>query len=298
MKKNNTLTIVSIVLLSIVSIGLVGLMIGLMTGRTNFGHFKLNLSSRESTELIYEETYDNQYQTINVESGYANIHFKKSDNDQIKVVVYSDEEEPKVNASSDELSVELKDDKCTFFCINKHISRIEVYVPALYENEIIINDNYGDIEVDDFINATMKINNDCGDIKVSGANILEVNNDYGDINIGNAIEVNAVASCGNIDIDTVDIAKIADEYGDITIDTVNKYMSITDECGDIEINNAYITEESNIKNDFGNIKINNTSEIYFNATTDLGDVKINNNYNKSDVTLKLENDCGDITIDN
>ena len=52
------------------------------------------------------------------------------------------------------------------------------------------------------------------------------------------------------------------------------------------------------ENNLGDIKILNTNEIYFDAKTNLGDTKINNNYNKSEITLKIQNDCGDIEINN
>ena len=34
------------------------------------------------------------------------------------------------------------------------------------------------------------------------------------------------------------------------------------------------------------------------AETDLGDVKINENYKKSNITLEIKNDCGDIIVNN
>ena len=41
-----------------------------------------------------------------------------------------------------------------------------------------------------------------------------------------------------------------------------------------------------------------TNEIYIDAKTTLGRTKVNNCYQKSDVTLTIKNQCGDIEIDN
>ena len=70
------------------------------------------------------------------------------------------------------------------------------------------------------------------------------------------------------------------------------------DCGDIEVNNINLNKNSYIKDEYGDIKIGNTNELYIDAKTNLGKVKIKNNYHKSDITLKIENDCGDIEVNN
>lgn len=59
-----------------------------------------------------------------------------------------------------------------------------------------------------------------------------------------------------------------------------------------------IRENSNIKSDYGNIEINNTNDIYIDAEVDLGKTKINKNNRNAEIVLKLECDCGNITINN
>ena len=75
-------------------------------------------------------------------------------------------------------------------------------------------------------------------------------------------------------------------------------MNLSNDCGDIKVRSIVLNKNSYIENNFGDIKIESTNEIYINAQTNLGDVKINNNYQKSDITLTIKNDLGDITINN
>ena len=75
-------------------------------------------------------------------------------------------------------------------------------------------------------------------------------------------------------------------------------MQIKEDCGDVKIDSLNLKENSSIHNSYGDIKIGSTNEIYINAKTSLGDTKINNNYQKSYVTLTIDNSCGDIRVNN
>lgn len=46
------------------------------------------------------------------------------------------------------------------------------------------------------------------------------------------------------------------------------------------------------------MKIGETNDIYIDAKTDLGEVKVNRNNRYSEITLEIENDCGDIKVEN
>ena len=73
-------------------------------------------------------------------------------------------------------------------------------------------------------------------------------------------------------------------------------MKIDADAGDVKINTLNITQNSNIEINAGDIKINQTNDIYIDAETDLGETKINNNNDKSEITLKIENNLGDIKV--
>jgi len=53
-----------------------------------------------------------------------------------------------------------------------------------------------------------------------------------------------------------------------------------------------------IENDLGDVKIGETNDIFIDAHCDLGDEKIKNNSRQSEVTLKIDVDCGDIKVEN
>ena len=71
---------------------------------------------------------------------------------------------------------------------------------------------------------------------------------------------------------------------------------VDDDCGDIKINNATLNKNSVIKDDYGDITISNIKNVYIYSKTDYGDNDINNNDRKSDVVLKIKNNCGDIKV--
>ena len=140
----------------------------------------------------------------------------------------------------------------------------------------------------------MDIEEDCGDVQILGGNIIKVDNNYGNIEIGKSNVSVINEDCGDVTISNTNDATVKNSYGNIKIESVNNYLHLENDCGDIELNSLNLKKESYIKDDYGNIKIGNTNEIFIDAHTDLGKIKINNNYNKSDITLKIENDCGSL----
>ena len=78
--------------------------------------------------------------------------------------------------------------------------------------------------------------------------------------------------------------------------TIFNKCNINSACGDIKVYSVQIQENSSIKSDFGDVKINNSNDIYVDTNVDLGDVKIRNNNRYSDITLKIDSSCGDIKV--
>ena len=104
--------------------------------------------------------------------------------------------------------------------------------------------------------------------------------------------------CGDIYIGKVKTIKASNSYGDIEIGKVLSELNIENDCGDISIDEVNLSKDSFIKDDYGNINIGKTNEIFIDAKVALGDVEINKNDRKSSVTLQIKNDCGDIIVDN
>ena len=91
---------------------------------------------------------------------------------------------------------------------------------------------------------------------------------------------------------------IENETGDINIDSINKYIKINNDGGNVSINNLVLEEDSIINNGYGDIKIGATNEIYIKSKIENGKTSIKNNNKKSDIVLDLHNKFGNIMVGN
>lgn len=296
--KSKSLIIILIILLSITCIILGAFMILMINGNLSFKSFKFFNINRVSTELVLDEIYDNDFTNINISSDTSNIYVKHSSDEKVRVVIYGDKDNTSVDTENSVLRINSKGKKCFGICFNMDISKIEVYLPSNYDKLIEIKNNYGDIKIDEFLNSTITIDEDCGDVSVAGAKVVDIKNDYGDIEVEQVIDATINESAGDVKVGKVDNITVKNNYGDIKIKSVTNSLNIDEDCGNVEIDRVVLNKDSNIKNSFGDIKIGSTNEIYIDAKTSLGDTKIRNNYNKSDVTLKIDNSCGDIKVNN
>ena len=294
--KNKGLIIFLITTLSVISILLIMFMIGLLNNHSWFNSFLFNYTV--SNELVIDETYDDNFNKINIEASAADIYIKESNDEFVKAIIYGDKDKTIVDTKNSELKIELKEKRCIGFCFNYKISKIEIYLPKDYNDEINITNKLGDIKIDEFLNANINVSEDCGDVTIKSGNIVNVNNKYGDITLNNAQTANIDAKAGDVKIGIVNDVTVNNDFGDIKIDKVNNYLNLKNNCGDIKIDNIDLHKNSYIIDDLGDIEIGNTNEIYIDAKVSLGDVKVNNNYNKSDITLKIDNSCGDIKVNN
>lgn len=294
--KNKKIIVTLIILLSILVVFLARFMAYLMNGKHKFYH--PNWMHKVSNELIMDEVYDTNFKKVELISDASDILIKKSKDNTVRVVVYGDKDRLNVSTENEKLFIESEAKKCTFFCINITVAKIEVYLPENYEHEIEINNKYGDIEIESFRNANIEVHEDCGDVEIEGANQLVVKNSYGDIKVGVVEKAEIEESAGDVTVNKVKDIIVKNNYGDIEIKEVSNYLDVSDDCGDIKIERIDIHKDSSIQNSYGDIKVSSTNEIYIDAKTDLGDLKINKNFHKSDIILKIENDCGDIKVNN
>lgn len=297
MKNNKPLIITLICLISIVILLLITFLVFSLKG--GLKTFRFSFNDEVSTNLLEEKEYENNFSNIKINVNSADIEIKKSDNN-IKTILYGNQEKLKsydITNNDNTLNINVKNKNCTIFCLNIK-SRVVVYIPENYDKNITIKNNYGDIEIESFDNAKISIEEDCGDVFVESAYDINVKNNYGDVKINKVNKAKIEESCGDVKVINANSIKVENNYGDIKIEKVNNHLDIEDDCGDIKIDTIILTENSRIINNMGDIEINNIKDVYIDAKTDLGSVKINNNYHKSDITLKIENDCGDIEVNN
>ena len=294
--KNKKLIITLIILLSIIMIALSIFFVNLLQGNFKFKGFRMGLQI--SNELILDKTYEEKFNNIVIDATTSEIFIKRSDTENMKTVIYGEKDYTDVATSNGTLNIQIKEKNCIGFCFNQKSAKVEIYLPKEYDGKIDINNDYGDISIDEFLNANIDVEEDCGNVKILGGNIVKVENNYGDIEIGKANVSTINEDCGDVTISNINDVTVKNSYGDIKIKSVNNYLYLENDCGDIELNNMNLNKDSYIKDDYGDIEIGNTNEIFIDAKTDLGKVKIKNNYHKSDITLKIENDCGDIEVNN
>ena len=295
---NKTPKIILIVFLSILVIGLSIFFVNILTNKNfRFGHF--SFGHKVSNELVFNQEYETIFDTIKIDSKSSDIEIKEGNESKVKVVIYGDKDETNVEVVNNKLNIKSNEKKCIGFCFNMTIAKIEVYLPNGYSGNINIENNYGDVNIGNFDNLILDATLDAGDIKVDSLKSGKIKNSYGDIKIlGYSKELEIDQDCGDVEVSEVDRIKLENNYGDINIGKVNEYLQIKENCGDVKIDSLNLKENSSIHNSYGDIKIGSTNEIYINAKTSLGDTKINNNYQKSYVTLTIDNSCGDIRINN
>lgn len=293
--------IILITLLSLLVVLLISFMVFvIINGKNSLINLGIT-SDKISNNLIYNKEYEDKFDNINIKTDSSDIKIKKSNDSKIKVLIYSEEEKVKRLDVKDNLSLNINLDiknGFNFLMFNNKNSKIEVYIPEEYNKSIKIDNGYGNTDIDDFINLNMNIISDCGDIKIGSGNSIKIDNSYGDtiINKSNIIDINN--DCGDIEIGKTKSAILKNSYGDIEIGNVSEYIDIEDNCGDISVDNISLIKNSSIKSDMGDVTIDNIKDIYIDAKTDLGDISVDNNYHTSNITLKIENDCGDIEVNN
>lgn len=236
----------------------------------SFGH---TVSKEKVIEEIYEEITD-----IKIDSNMADIVIKESNENNIKLVVYGDKDKSSAFMNNNVLNVKVRMKKCRGFCFNSKIAKVEISIPTTYKNKLVIYDDVGDIKIGNFKELVLKIVTDSGDIDIDNVN-----------------KANIKADTGDIDINKINDVTINTNVGDIKLGSVNKYLNIDTDTGNIKIEKANLTKNSKIKTDVGDVKIKSTNA-YVDAKTDVGDIKIDNNNRKSEIELAIKTDVGDIKV--
>lgn len=275
--KNNGLIISLIILLSIIAILLTILLIFILNDRKGVFNFNLG-SSNEIQEEIYNKTYEKDFPEINIDADAANIYIKNNSTEDVKVIVFGKEKLFTISDISN-LDINLEGEKCIGICFKTFVARVEVYLPSSYSGEINIDNKFGNINVDNFMSANINIHSSYGDSEIKGVNSLDIKSSAGDIIVKN-----------------VNRLKAENNYGNIEVEQVNEYLDIHADCGDIKIDEVNLKENSQIKNNLGDIKISRSIGARIDAKTSLGDTKVNDNDFKSDIILSIDNNCGNIKV--
>lgn len=263
---NKSLIITLIVILSIIAVLLTIFLIYALVEKENsiFNDFEI-----KSKNAIFEQKYlPDEIEKINIISEAGDVKILENEEDNIKVTIYSKSSKDlkDINFSNRDgiLEFNILGERNKFINFGFHMKDIVIQAPKEILKEITINNDFGDIKIENFENATIDLDQDCGDI----------------------------------DVGNVKNATIKSSYGDVKINSILNKCDIDLSCGDVKIQKLEINKDSSIKNDLGDIKVEKTNDIYIDAKTDLGDTKVKNNNRQSEITLTISNSCGDIKVNN
>lgn len=289
------------IIVTVIAVLLVVLTIGAFLYIAKNGKVKTakGINYHLSENEIYNKMIDTKLNVVEIEATSGEIHINKSQENNFKVVVYGEKEKDlKVTNEAGKLKIAYIQEQCHGVCVNKEIAKIEVSVPEDYSNSIDINNNYGDVIIDELKNASIKVKEDAGNVEIKEARIIAVKNNLGNITVDKAQTLDAKESSGSIKVGEVADVQAKNEYGEIKIEKITSSAQIKNACGEIKINDLQITKSSNIKNNLGSIKIEKTNDLYIDAKADMGNIKINKNNENSDIKLTIETDMGDIKVNN
>ena len=265
--KNKALIIILIILISIIICSLISFLVTGLKGGNNFRSGFIKIGTRKSNNIVYDNKFElADIKNIEIKQDAGDIILKETTNDYIQVILYGeDENDVKVDFDKEKLSIDYTHKtNFNFFNFGTIKNDIIIYIPSNYSNNIKIENDYGNCEITDLKNATINI--DC---------------DAGNVELGKIKNATIKCDCGNIEIKEI----------------LNK-CDIKADCGNIQIDTISLEENSTIKADLGNVDIKNTNDIYIDADVDLGKTNINKNNKNAEVTLKIDCDCGNVTVNN
>lgn len=289
--KNKKLRVFIIILLILIIIGIIIYFI-INSLKSNYRSFY-----KVGDELILEEVYNTVFNEIDIETKMSDINIKESTDNTVKIAIYGEKDYINIKEKNNKLFIDVNKKNFIAFDFYKYISKIELYLPINYSNVIRIDNEFGNIEVDDFENVVLYVEKEYGDIRVLNGDFIKIYNDNGNIDLEKVNKVRIENSSGDISIGNVNDVVIENEYGDISIESVYEYLGLINESGDIKIDNIILEKDSSIKTEYGDVEVGTISDIYVDAKTENGKVKIENNYKDSEITLKIHNESGDIKVD-
>lgn len=264
--KNKSSIITLIILLSIITFLLVMFLVMYLKGGMSFKNGVFSIGSK-STNIIYDKQFElEDIKDIDIKQDAGDILVKETTEDYIKVVLYGKNEgDAQVELNNGKLTIDNTHNR-NFVFLNLGVTKndIIIYVPSNYSNDMKIKNDYGGCDITNLENATLNINCDAG----------------------------------NVELGKIRNATIKCDYGNIEIEEILNKCDIKADCGNIKIDTISIKENSSIKADLGNVDINNTNDIYIDANVDLGKTNINKNNRNAEITLKVNCDCGNVTINN
>lgn len=254
--------ITMIVMLSIIIVLLTAI---LCMGITNRGIIQLGfVRGDKANQIIYDKGYDVELiNNIEVLSSAGDVKIEESNDSNVRVLVYGEEDNGlKVSLENGNLKVDYKEHKKHhIISFGGYLSEVIIYVPKNYDKELNLNLDYGDLEIASLEKASIKVRESCGNVKLGKVKNIEVDNNYGNVKIEevlNKLKINT--DCGDVKIEKIDLkenSSIKCDLGDVKIKEKNDiYIDANVDLGDCKVNDNNRHSEITLKIDMscGDIK--------------------------------------------
>ncbi len=252
------LLITIIVLLVIIAVALSGIFALMLFRQSNIG---IDLGIDEQYPTVMERNEESKYDAYKIALIAGTVEITNSEDGKLHYSIQADEKKLSVSEDNGTLVIIDKSDSKKRIKNNK-TSRIKLAVPSDFGGSFNIQSSAGNITLAGFPEATLNAEADAGEIK-----------------IGEIKNVNADCDAGNI-----------------KIDKINNRADISADAGNINIGTADIKESSKIECDFGNVTVNEISEVKVNAKCSLGKCTVNKSNDGAAIELTVEADCGNIDV--
>lgn len=209
---NKATRITFIVILSILVVLLTSIFI-LILKNGSFSFLNFRFSGKESKELVLDQTYDTTFEKIDINTEAGNVYIKNTNDENIRVIIYGEKDNSKVEDTTDILKITGNTKKCSFICINNEVARIEVYLPNNYDKNITITNDVGDIKIENFENNQFNVQSDTGDINIDYIKSADIRVHTGDVKINKIDTLNVKSTTGDV---------IINEVNELTVSTDRK----------------------------------------------------------------------------
>lgn len=160
----------------------------------------------------------------------------------------------------------------------------DIVVSGLKSNSCYIKSNYGNVKMTD-VQSEVDIKLTSGDLNLNGI-IGQVRSEasYGNQQYENITgDLNLKSTSGDIRLKTITgNINVVSSYGDVRVDNSKGNLLINIQSGDIIGKNVNVTDHSQLKTKYGDIKIglaNNFNDLTFDLQSVYGDLKINKDNN-------------------
>lgn len=299
MNSSKNSIIVKIVLLSILTVVLLGVMMFFLTSKWFFRKFDFNFGSVDKYKLVLTETYNvSEISKFDFSLRDADLSVKYSDSNEVKLEIYDkDEKRVTTNLSDGVLSVNFDNysSVCIGFCFDYR--RVVLYVPKDYNNIMSFSSASGDITVENFVDSNVSVSTASGDVKLLGALKGDVNTASGEVTVRDISTLNVKTISGDIYIRNVSDLKGSSTSGDVEVRGIGNSINFKTTSGDIDLERVILKQNSKLSSVSGDIDVSNINQVYVNTSTVSGDVDVLNSDRKSDIELSIKTTSGDIDVE-